>query len=51
MAARSAALAFLVVVAPIAFGHHSITGTFDATQLVEIEGEITRVLWRNPHIR
>ena len=41
------ALAF----APATLGHHSITGTFDATQLVEVEGEITRVLWRNPHVR
>ncbi len=36
---------------PATLGHHSITGTFDATQHVEIEGEITRVLWRNPHVR
>ena len=41
------ALAF----APTTLGHHSITGTFDATRLVEIEGTITRVLWRNPHVR
>ena len=25
--------------------------TFDVDQIVEIEGEVTRLLWRNPHIR
>ncbi len=49
--ARVTASLLLVVFAPVVLGHHSITGTFDATQLVEIEGTITRVLWRNPHIR
>jgi len=36
---------------PTTQAHHSITGTFDPSRMVEIEGEITRVLWRNPHIR
>ena len=34
-----------------AFGHHSISATFDAENTIELEGEITRVLWRNPHVR
>jgi len=33
------------------FGHHSISATFDAENTIELEGEITRVLWRNPHVR
>ena len=32
-------------------GHHSIAVTFDTGRMVEIEGEVTRILWRNPHIR
>ena len=31
--------------------HHSIAVTFDTERIVEIEGEVTRILWRNPHIR
>ncbi len=34
-----------------AFGHHSIGATFDSDNTIELEGEITRVLWRNPHVR
>ena len=49
--ARRLPMLLLLACAPAALAHHSITGTFDATQLVEIEGTITRVLWRNPHIR
>ena len=29
--------------------HHSFFGRFDTLSLVEIEGEVTEVLWRNPH--
>ena len=35
----------------VAFGHHSVGGTFDTGQITEAEGEITSVLWRNPHVR
>ena len=33
-----------------ALGHHAPT-PYHADQMGEIEGEITRVLWRNPHLR
>ena len=33
------------------FAHHSIGATFDSETTIELEGEITRVLWRNPHVR
>ena len=45
-------LAVLAVVAALpsaAFAHHSFFGRFDTQTLVEIEGEVTEVLWRNPH--
>ncbi len=31
--------------------HHSRQAFFDMSQTVEIEGEITRVQWRHPHVR
>lgn len=31
--------------------HHSTFATFDADKIIEIEGTITHVLWRNPHVR
>ena len=34
-----------------ALGHHSIAVTFDTERMLEIQGEVTRILWRNPHIR
>jgi hypothetical protein len=34
-----------------ALGHHSIVATFDSENIIELEGEITQVLWRNPHSR
>ncbi len=32
-----------------AAAHHSFFGRFDTATLVELEGEVTDVLWRNPH--
>lgn len=34
-----------------AFAHHSRAAVYDMSSTVEVEGEVTRVLWRNPHIR
>ena len=31
--------------------HHSRSAFYDTTQLIQLEGEITRVLWRHPHVR
>jgi hypothetical protein len=40
----------LVAAAPVAAAaHHSFFGRFDTLKLVELEGEVTEVLWRNPH--
>ena len=33
-----------------AVAHHSLL-VYDASEIVEIEGEVTDVFWRNPHIR
>jgi hypothetical protein len=29
--------------------HHAIAGNYDAETIIEVEGEITDILWRNPH--
>jgi hypothetical protein len=38
-----------MVCAQLAFGHHSSIGIYDEANLVEIEGVVTAVHWRNPH--
>jgi hypothetical protein len=38
-----------MVVAQGAQGHHSSIGMYDSDNLVEIEGVVTSVRWRNPH--
>ena len=48
---KAAALAVAFLVAPLASAHHSISVVFDLNEIVEIEGEVTRILWRNPHVR
>ena len=30
--------------------HHSFAAFYDMTELTEIEGEVTSVVWKNPHI-
>lgn len=35
----------------VAAAHHSTYANFDKSKSIELEGEITRVLWRNPHVR
>lgn len=48
---KSATFALAILAAPFATAHHSIAVTFNLDEIVEIEGEITRILWRNPHVR
>lgn len=31
--------------------HHAFSGVFDMNNLTELEGEITRLMWRNPHVQ
>ena len=49
-AAVTSALA-LFALAPVAIAHHSRAAIYDLESMVEIEGTVTRILWRNPHIR
>lgn len=47
LSATSIALIFT----PLVYAHHAATVTYDTDQIIEIEGEITRLIWRNPHVR
>ncbi len=38
------------VILPAAFGHHSTAANYDESTTIEIEGVITEVRWRNPHV-
>lgn len=41
---------FLLLLPAAGPAHHSIAANFDENVLTELEGEITRVFWRNPHV-
>jgi hypothetical protein len=45
----SSLLAALLLAPLAASGHHSFFGRFDRQSMMEIEGELTELLWRNPH--
>ncbi len=47
----AAVLLALVVGCPIAQAHHSKAPFYDLDTISEIEGEVTRIMWQNPHIR
>ena len=45
-------LSLLLGVAAVAqsgHAHHSSVGIYDTTRLIEVEGTVTAVRWRNPH--
>ena len=46
----AAALALLAFPAAI-YGHHGIGAQFDLSTSIELQGELERVIWRNPHVR
>jgi hypothetical protein len=36
--------------ASTALAHHSVSAYFDTSQVIEVQGELTEVRWRNPHV-
>lgn len=40
----------LALVSASALAHHSFFGRFDTAGNMQLEGTVTRVLWRNPHV-
>ncbi len=49
-ASPTALLGFLCIPCVTA-AHHSVSAQFDRDATIEIEGEVTRVSWQNPHVR
>jgi hypothetical protein len=49
MHAAARGVIVLAALPGVAAAHHSFFGRFDTQTLVELEGEVTEVLWRNPH--
>ena len=44
------AAGILLVSAMSSFAHHTVTGFFDTTRFVTLQGTLTRVDWRAPHV-
>ncbi len=44
-------LLFGLLCLPVAYAHHSVGANFDVGTIVEIEGNLTQISWRNPHVR
>ena len=37
---------------PVVSGaHHAVAGNYDTRRVIEVEGEVTDILWRNPHVQ
>ena len=41
----------LLFLSPMTYAHHSVGANFDVGTIVEIEGNLTQISWRNPHVR
>lgn len=39
-----------ILTGPVASAHHSFPETYNTSQIVEIEGVVTDLKWRNPHV-
>jgi hypothetical protein len=40
----------ILLVSPSALAHHSATAFFDRETIMEVEGTLTEIYWRNPHV-
>ena len=49
-AIRTPSILGLSFLSGVALAHHSLL-TYDTSEIVEFEGEVTDVFWRNPHVR
>ncbi|MFL2546718.1 MAG: DUF6152 family protein [Candidatus Rariloculaceae bacterium] len=48
---RSITVTFAILMfSPLALGHHSAAAFFDRSRIVEVEGTVSDVYWRNPHV-
>ncbi len=46
-----AAGSLVLAVPALTLAHHGIGAQFDLSSSIELQGELERVLWRNPHVR
>ncbi|MDC0598360.1 DUF6152 family protein [Gammaproteobacteria bacterium] len=47
---RTVSILTIIYLLPFsAFAHHSFFGRFDTEASIQIEGDVTEVIWRNPH--
>ena len=42
--------ALLLLSPVVTFAHHSVNAFFDTTTVSDLEGTLTRIFWRNPHV-
>jgi len=47
---RTLVLSLALLLSGAAASHHAVTVAYDTENLTTIEGEVTRVFWRNPHV-
>ncbi|HLF10545.1 MAG TPA: DUF6152 family protein [Gammaproteobacteria bacterium] len=46
-----AVVGMLALLGQAAYAHHSTASVYDRSRIIEAEGEITEVVWANPHVR
>ena len=51
MSTRSVFVLYLLGFPVIAGAHHAIGGNYDTSRVIEVEGEVVDILWRNPHVQ
>ena len=44
-------VALLLGTPVVVTGHHAVAGSYDTSRMIELEGVVTEVLWRNPHVQ
>ena len=42
--------AWLLLLPVVTFAHHSVNAFYDQGTVPELDGTITRIMWRNPHV-
>jgi|MEHZ01.4.fsa_nt_MEHZ011219110.1_10 hypothetical protein len=35
----------------LSIAHHNVTNVYDSSRIIEVEGVVTKAIWRNPHIQ
>ncbi len=52
MITRAAVLSLLALLSVPAttYAHHSVAATFDVGNIIEVEGNVRAIRWRNPHV-